>query len=405
MPVLHQLGQSSHVRYHRRAALADAFGHGVGEGLRQRADDVDVRRREKLAHIFYPAGKRHVFFKTQLACQRAEAFPVLAVARDHEMQPRRRLHGTPHRPQERRNVLDLRQPRRDHADDVSWGVCIAVSAPVRRPIRLRQGWRVVDAVVDRKAALRVESARDHRPHHPVGNAGIIVDSAQRAGVDRAERELPQRRTEVVELVIGVNRRHDRQRKLALQQRAHQIRPRAVAVQDIRAVCADELIQPPVIGKQVARRNDLGIDARAACGVGKIARAEGHQFDVQRLPEPCRERNHRGFRAADVAAADNVENFHTVILSLCKTGWFFNIIPRKLPLVKPQKPVCVLLHRFSRAAANFFFLPFSASKARCFFPPGGFSRHMPHTLITEAPSGTSMLRAGRRFRTIFTYFAA
>ncbi len=65
----------------------------------------------------------------------------------------------------------------------------------------------------------------------------------------------------------------------------------------------------IIGNEPGKQGP-GADARRLCRIGKVAAAQAHQGQVIALLQPGAQRQDMGLGAAPVAAAGNVEYFHT-----------------------------------------------------------------------------------------------
>ena len=86
-----EIGDAAHGGGHGGQMEPGALRQGVGEGLGQGGQGVDVQRTVKPVHAAAdPAGKRHLLFHAQLLGEILQLFPLLAVAGDDQPQP-----GTP----------------------------------------------------------------------------------------------------------------------------------------------------------------------------------------------------------------------------------------------------------------------------------------------------------------------
>ena len=141
---------------------------------------------------------------------------------------------------------------------------------------------------------------------------MIIKQPQRDGIDGAVGDAVQRAAEVIKPIVAVHSRHDGDLDLPAQDRAHHVCARAVAVDDLEALACDHRAQPPH-GLRHAALHDQRVDAHFQRLIGKCASGKADQPYRLRLPESLEKRKHMCFRAADVAAGDQMHDFHRILL--------------------------------------------------------------------------------------------
>ena len=201
---------------------------------------------------------------------------------------------------ERPHVLDRVESRGNAEND---GVLLHLhpdGAEIRFPAELRRDGRKVDAVIDGEHRLRVKAAGDQQLRHGVRHADVIVKHTQRNGIDRAVGQPVQGSAQIVQTIVGMNGRDDRDADLPPQDRACQICARAVAVDDLKALRTDHL-RKAADGRADRILHHERVDAELPCVLGKFSFAEADEADLLHLSKTVQQRQHMRFRAADVAA--------------------------------------------------------------------------------------------------------
>ena len=210
---------------------------------------------------------------------------------------------------QRADILDRGQARCDSNDDILLPAGKTERAIVRRAVDVRRFPFKGDAVVQRKNLLRVKAALNKHTREAVGHRHPVVKHAKRHGVKRAEGELFDLTVHIVQAVVRVDSRDDRDTAKRLHHDAHRIRLRPMAVQHIRLKCIDLAQQHAHIGQRHFIVNDGGIDPRCRRVLRKLPLAEAYQADIVCF---CHAR-HQGqdvrFGAADISAANQVHDFH------------------------------------------------------------------------------------------------
>ena len=217
---------------------------------------------------------------------------------------------------ERRHILDRVEPRGDAEDD---GIVLhlqANRAQIFLPPELRRDRGKIDAVVDGEHRLRVKASGDEQLGHRVGYADVIVEHAQRDGIDRAVGQAVQGPAEIVQPVIGMDCRDDRHADLPAKDRAGEVRARAVAMDNLKALLTDHLREPPD-SRADGNLHHAGVDTKLPGVLGKFTLAETDEPHLLRLSKTMQQRQHVRLRAADVAARDQCYHFHigTLIFEL------------------------------------------------------------------------------------------
>ena len=145
--VLDDIRDAADIRRDGRAAHARAFGDGVGEGLGDGRERVDVERVVKTVHIRDPAREHDRTRRAGLRGKRFEHLVLLALACDQQADIRMIFDGDGKAADERRHILDRVEPRGDAEDD---GIVLhlqANRAQIVLPPELRRDRGKIDAVV------------------------------------------------------------------------------------------------------------------------------------------------------------------------------------------------------------------------------------------------------------------
>ena len=314
--VLDDIRDAADIRRDGRAAHARALGDGVGEGLGDGRERVDVERVVEAVHIRDPARKHNRALRAGLRGKCFKHLALLALARDQQADIRVIFDGDGKAADERRHILDRVEPGRDAEDDGIVPHLQANRAQIVLPPELRRDRGKIDAVVDGEHRLRVKASGDEQLGHRVGYADVIVEHAQRDGIDRAVGQAVQGPAEIVQPVIGMDRRDDRHADLPAKDRAGQICARAVAMDNLKALLTDHLREPPD-SRADGNLHHAGVDTKLPGVLGKFTLAETDEPHLLRLSKTMQQRQHVRLRAADVAARDQCYHFHigTLIFEL------------------------------------------------------------------------------------------
>ena len=310
--VVDEVGHAANVRGDGRAVHARALRQGIGEGLGQRREHIDIQCLIEAVDVLEPAGEEYRALRTQLLGQRADLFGLLAVARNDKADVRRLLHGRGKGAHERRHILDGGDAGGNAEHD---GFVRRRQADAAQPLIPRDGLErrgEVDAVIQRENALRVEPARNKELAHAVRNADPRVKAAQRDLVDVAVGQRGQRAAEIVEPVVAVDGGDDGDARLPLHERTDHVRAGAVAVQQLAVVVPDDGKDALAHRHGVAAFNDGRRDAETAGLLGERSLHKADQVDILRAVQALQQGKNVRFRAADVAAGDQMDEFHTVI---------------------------------------------------------------------------------------------
>ena len=223
---------------HRREMGARALRDRIGESLRERGQSVDVERRHEGVDVRAPAREADLFFDTKTLRERAKLLHLRAVARDHETELRLLFFSEGKAADERSDVLDGVEPRRNADDDALLVALQTERAEVGETVRVLRYDGEVDAVVDRENFVGRKAARNEQRLHRVRHADEVVGLFERVVV---ERPVDQRRAgsgEVVELRVAVYRRHHRQAAGAFEEARDEVAARAVGVDEVVVLLAD-----------------------------------------------------------------------------------------------------------------------------------------------------------------------
>ena len=150
-----QLAHAADVRADGGAALAHALEDRIREGLRDRGEQVDVETGEVLVHRRNPAAERDAVGDAQLLRERAQSGLVLAVARDQQTELRALLARPGKAPDTGWEILDLREPGGDAAEDV---VRCDLHAPQLTPLQSRNTRAVSTPRASTERAMRSATA-------------------------------------------------------------------------------------------------------------------------------------------------------------------------------------------------------------------------------------------------------
>ena len=258
-----------------------ALGQGVGEGLRNGGEQVDVNGVVEGVHVVEPPGKAHLPREPQLFGHGLQLLAVLAVAADEQLEAGLGA-GDFHGPQQGGHVLYRGEPHRDARDDFP-GLPLHAHAFEEFLLGHRLDGRLkVDAVVDGVNAVRGEIPLDEDVRHGVRHADVEVHPPQGHHVGGAVREPRHRPAQVVQAVVAVHRGDHRGPQVLFNQVAHQVAPGAVAVDDVHLLPGQAALQLPQAHHRVAGLYHLNGDAHFRRVLGEIPLAEAEQLGIDIL---------------------------------------------------------------------------------------------------------------------------
>ena len=289
---------------------AGALRQGIGEGLREGGQGVDIQRGIEPIHTAAdPAGEGDLLFHAQFLCQILQLLPFLAVPGDDQPQPGAGLVSFRKAPDQGGHILDGVQPGGDahhHAGLVHVG---PQTPEIGQPVPLRRRRGEVDAVVDGVEPVGGEAPIDEQVHHGVGHTDAVVQMPERPGIDGPEGEPGEGAAHVVQLVVTVDGGHHRQACGLPQQCADHIGPAAVAVDQLIPSLPDVCRQlPPQVGNVVPAA-DHGGDAHGPGLLGKGAVPEADQLGGDGFVQILQQTQHMGLGPAGIAAADEMDDLH------------------------------------------------------------------------------------------------
>ena len=287
-----------------------ALRQGIGEGLREGGQGVDIQRGIEPIHTAAdPAGEGDLLFHAQFLCQILQLLPLLAVPGDDQPQPGAGLVSFRKAPDQGGHILDGVQPGGDahhHAVFLHVG---PQSPEIGQPVPLRRRRGEVDAVVDGVEPVGGEAPINEQVHHGVGHTDAVVQMPERPGVDGAEGEPGEGTAHVVQLVVAVDGGHHRQARGLSQQRPDHIGPAAVAVDQLIPSLPDIVRQlPPQMGNVVPAA-DHGGDPHGPGLLGKGAVPEADQLGGDGFVQILQQTQHMGLGPAGIAAADEMDDLH------------------------------------------------------------------------------------------------
>ena len=202
--VLNEGGHAAHGAGHGGQGEPGPFGEGVGEGLGQGGEGVDIQGVVKAVGVGQPPGKAHLVCHPQLLGQRFQHGLVLALPGDDEAQAGLFPVGGGKAPQQGAHVLHRVEPGGDARDDHAVRP-VQPQAVQKRPAAQPGGaGGEVDSVVDGEHLLGVEAPADEQVPHGVGYPDLVGDAPQSPGVEIAVGEGGQGTAHVVQLGVGVD---------------------------------------------------------------------------------------------------------------------------------------------------------------------------------------------------------
>ena len=303
-----------------------ALRQRVGERLGHGGEGVHVQRAVKPIHpAGDPSGEAYLTLHAQFPRQRLQFLAFLAVSGDQQAQAAAlgiRLGKAAH---QRGDVLDRVEPRGDAHHHAALVRVQSQPAQIGQPVPLRRGGGEVDAVVNGEEPVGREVPPDEKVHHRVGHADAEVQLAQGQRVDVAEGEAAERAAHVVQLIVAVDRGADRQAGGPAQHRADHVGPGTVAVDDLKSAVENVAGELAADAEDVVPGHDLGGDAELAGLLGKGTVPEADELGGDRLVEVGQQAQYVGLGSAGVAAADKMDDFHSV-------PSFENALPREIILV-------------------------------------------------------------------------
>ena len=231
-PVVDEHRHAPHVGGDGGPVHPGALGQGVGEGLGDGGQQVDVDGVVKGVDVVDPPGKVDFAGKPQVPCHGLQLLPVLPVPADEQLQPGVFPAGDLHGFQQGGHVLYRGEPHRDAGDHVPF---LPLHAHAFQEFLLGRGvdgGRKVDAVIQGVDPVRREPPLDEDVCHGVRHADVVVDPPQGHHVGGAVGEPGHRAAQVVQAVVAVHRGDHRRPQVLFDEIAHQVAPGPVAVDDV-----------------------------------------------------------------------------------------------------------------------------------------------------------------------------
>ena len=300
-----EVGHASHPAGHGGQTGACPLGEGVGEGLGEGGEGIDVQRVIEAVHIGHPPREADLLLHAQGGRQVFQLVHLLAVPRDKQAQPGAALMGAGEAADQSGNVLHGVQSGRDARDDA---VVRPVGPHARQVLAPAHGGGAggkVDAVIDGEEPVRVEATGDKQIHHRVGHADAVVQPTQGQGVDGAVGRPGEGPAHVIQTVVGVYGGHHRQAGGPAEQGAHHVAPGAVAVDDVVPALPNQLFQGGVGPQNVAAGKNHSGDAQGPglLGKGTLHKADHGDLHAGRAAQILQEHVYVGLGAAAVAAGN------------------------------------------------------------------------------------------------------
>ena len=307
--VVDEVGHAADLTAHGGQPGACPFGQGVGEGLGDGGQGVDVQGIVEGIGVVDPPGKADLVGNAQIGGQLLEVGHLLPVARDEQAQLGRGLVGLGKAADQGRDVLDGVQPGGDAGDDA---VCVRLQpdgAEIVFPAHGGGAGGEVQAVVNGKELFRVELPLDEQVDHGVGDADAIVQLPQGQGIDGPVGQAGEGTAQIVQPIVAVDGGHGGQAGLFGQEGRHHVAAGAVAVDEVKVLVPDHLGQLLQVGEKVSTGEDLGVDAQGAGLLDKGAFGETDHFYLNAGGQTSQEGMDVGLCPARIAAADQMEYFH------------------------------------------------------------------------------------------------
>ena len=308
--VVDQIGNTAHVGGDCGAGHSGAFRQRVREGFGQGGQKIDVQRVIKTVDLFHPTGKTDASRRAELVGQSPHLRFLRAVACDDKANVRMRLQRSRKRANQRGHILQGRDARcnaKNHAVRLQLHAKLPQICLAGREVLPE---REINAVVQRKDALRVKAAGDHKLGHAVGNADPGVQPPERELVDRAVGECREGPAHIVQPVIAVDGGNDGNGGAAAQQHPHHIGARAVTVDDLITVVTDHGENPSANGEERTVAQNGGGDPQTPCFLCKFALRKADQVNIFRFIESVQQRQHVRLCTADIAAGDHMDDSHS-----------------------------------------------------------------------------------------------
>ena len=307
--VLDEVGHAAHPAGYRGQGCPGPLGEGVGEGLGQGGEGVDVDGVVEAVGVGDPPGKAHLPLHPQLGGELFQHVHLLPVAGDEQPQLGAGLVGDGEAPHQGGDVLHRVEPGGDaHHHAVPAGLQ-PHGAEVRLPGQGGGAGGEVQAVVDGEQPVRVKAPGDEQVGHGVGHADAVVQQPQGDGVDGAVAEAGEGAAQVVQTVVGVDGGDHRQPGGPAQQGPHHIAPGPVAVDDLIALLPDHPLEGAVGAQQVAPGEHHGADPQLPGLLGEGALHEAHHGHVNGAGEVLEQGVDMGLGSAAVPAGDQMDDFH------------------------------------------------------------------------------------------------
>ena len=318
---LHHIGNAADAGRNRRAAHPRALNQRIRRAFGKRRQHVDVDGMVKAVRVLHPTGKHDASRRAGFLCQAFQHLPLLAVSRDNKADIGALSARTGKAANQRRNVLDGVQTRGNAENDGVFIIAYAEAFEVFSARKARLFRRKRHAVVNRKQLLRIKASGNEQLDHRVGHADVIVEHAQADGVDRAVGKAVERTPQIVEPIVRVDSRDNRNVDRPLQNRTDHIRARAVAVDNIKAFFLNHALERADAASDAAIQHQR-IDAHRLCVVCERARREAHEAHGLRSAESFQQRQHMRLCPADVAAGNQMDNLHK---NLSNRNWLLFLL--------------------------------------------------------------------------------
>jgi hypothetical protein len=166
-----------------------------------------------------------------------------------------------------------------------------------------------DAVVNRPDALWIEASGGQHVTEIFGHGHVVADVTQGHGVDEAIGKPFGQAVQIIEPWVAVDGGDKRNARESAQDEPDEIALRAVRVQQIARPLADDAQGAPDLHREQLPGDAVGVDAHGGGFIMEGTVPEADQGHVKIRAQCLDQGQHMAFRAAFVAAADEMDYPH------------------------------------------------------------------------------------------------
>ena len=308
-PVLNEVGDAAHPAGHGGQTGPGSLGDGVGEGLGQGGEGVDVQGVIKGIGVLNPAAEVVHVSGEKLGGESPQLLPLPALAGDEQTEILVGLIGFGKAPDQGAHVLHGIQTGGDAHHHAGFIEGEAAGAQVVLPAHGGGAGGEIQTVVDGEELVRVEAPGDEQVGHGVGHADAVIQKAQGDGVDGAVGQPGEGAAQVVQPVVGVDRGDHGQAGASSQHGPHQIAPGTVAVDEVVVLGVDQPGQGLEGAQDILSGQDHGADAQLPGLLGEGPLHEADHGHVDGPGQVLKQRVDVGLGAPRIAAGNQMDDFH------------------------------------------------------------------------------------------------